>query len=189
MIDGLLTGGGERSLGDTGQRGVSLTSEATEAFWGTGAFIVDSDAAGWRVGMDAADNALFWAAAEGGFVLVLVAERDGLTSWELFFLDRPGPVVERAEVVLFSDGLLGDDSREGLGEFAADGVRFGSNFFVGGTEDVDVSRTGLDVLAAVSSPAGAAVVSMGSAVSVGSFVAPDMGWEALSSMVVAVWFS
>jgi hypothetical protein len=45
-MDGLLTGGGERSLGDTGQRGVSLVSEATEAFWGNGAFIVESEAAG-----------------------------------------------------------------------------------------------------------------------------------------------
>src|SRR5450756_16116 len=97
MIDGLLTGGGERSLGDTGQRGVSLISDVMEGFWGTGAFTVESEEAGWRVGMEAADNALCWAAAEGGFVFVLAA-RDGLTSWVLFFLDRPGPVVERAEV-------------------------------------------------------------------------------------------
>jgi hypothetical protein len=150
-----------------------------------GAFIVVSEAAGWRAGMDAADNALCWAAADGGFVLVL-AERDGLTSWVLFFLDRPGPVVERAEVLDLSDGLLGDDSREGFGEFAADGVRFGSNFFVGGTEDVDVSREGLDVLAAVCSLPGAAVVSMGSAVSI---VAPDMGVKGMSSMMIAVWSS
>jgi hypothetical protein len=138
--------------------------------------------------MDAADNALCWAATEGGFVLVL-AERDGLTSCVLFFLDRPGPVVERAEVLLFSDSLLGDDSREGLGEFDADGVRFGSDFFVGGTDDVDVSRADLNVLAAVCSLAGAAVVSMGSAVSLVSFVALESGVKVLSSMVVAVCFS
>jgi len=46
MIDGLLTGGGERSLGDTGQRGVSLMSDVTEGFWGIGAFMVISEEAG-----------------------------------------------------------------------------------------------------------------------------------------------
>jgi len=46
MIDGLVTGGGERSLGDTGQRGGSLISEVTEGFCGTGAFIVVSEEAG-----------------------------------------------------------------------------------------------------------------------------------------------
>jgi hypothetical protein len=121
--------------------------------------------------MDAADNALCWAAAEGGFVFVPV-ERDGLTSCVLFFLDRPGPGVERAETVVLRDGLFGDDSREGFGEFAAEGVRFGSNFFVGGTEDVEVSRAGLDVFAAVCSLPGAAVISVGSVV---SCVVPDMG--------------
>jgi hypothetical protein len=162
-MEGLLTGGGERSLGDTGQRGVSLISEVTESFWGTGAFIVLSEEAGWRVGIEAADNALCWAAAEGGFVLVLVA-RDGLTSWELFFLDRPGPVVERADEPVLRAGRLGDDSLEGLGELAADGVRFGSSFFVGGNEDVDVSRASFDVLADICSLAGAAVMSTGSAI-------------------------
>jgi hypothetical protein len=118
-------------------------------------------------------------------VLVLV-ERDGLTSCALFFLDRPGPVVERAEAVVLRDGLLGDDSREGLGEFAADGVRFGSNFFVGGFEDVEVSRAGLDAFAAVCSLPGAAVISVGSAV---SCVAPDMGVKGLSSMMRGGLFS
>lgn len=135
--------------------------------------------------MDAADNALCWAAAEGGFVLVLV-ERDGLTSCVLFFLDRPGPAVERAEAVVLREGLFGDDSREGFGEFAAEGVRFGSNFFVGGTEDVEVSRAGLDVFAAVSSLPGAAVISVGSAV---SCVAPDMVVKGLSSMMGGCLFS
>jgi hypothetical protein len=48
---------------------------------------------GWRVGIGAADNALGVAAAEGGFVLAL-ANRDGLTSCTLFFLDRPAPCAE-----------------------------------------------------------------------------------------------
>jgi hypothetical protein len=184
-MEGLLTGGGERSLGDTGQRGVSLISVVTEGFCGTGAFIVASEEAGWRVGIEAADNALCWAAAEGGFVLVL-AERDGLRSWVLFFLDRPGPAVERAEVPVLSAGRFGDDSLEGLGELAVDGVRFGSNFFVGGIEDVDVSRAGFELLAAVWSPAGAAVMSTGSAV---CCVAPEIGVKDLSSMMEAVWCS
>jgi hypothetical protein len=186
MMEGRLMGGGERSLGDTGQRGVSLRSEVTEGFWGTGAFMVESEEAGWRVGIEAADNALCWAAAEGGFVLAL-AERDGLTSWVLFFRDRPGPVVERVEVAVLRDGRLGDDSLDGLGEFAADGVRFGSSFFVGGMEDVEVSRAGFDVFtpaAAGCSLAGGAVMSTGSAV---SWVAPAMGVKGLSSMTVAVW--
>ena len=159
-------------------------SEVRDSFWGTGAFIVESDEAGWRVGIEAADSALCWAAAEGGFVLVL-AERDGLTSWVLFFLDRPGPVVERAEVPVLSDGRLGDDSRDGLGELAADGVRVGSNFFVGGIEDVEVSRADLEIFAAaVCSLGGDVVMSAGSAV---SWVAPAIGWKGLSSIMVAVW--
>lgn len=128
--------------------------------------------------MEAADNALCWAAAEGGFVFVL-AERDGLRSWVLFFLDRPGPVVERAEVLVLSDGRLGDDSLDGLGELAAEGVRFGSNFFVGG---IEVSRAGFDVLATVCSLAGGAVPLTASTV---CWVAPVMGAKCLSSM--AVW--
>lgn len=145
---------------------------------------MESEEAGWRVGIEAADNALCCAAAEGGFVLV-PAERDGLRSWVLFFLDRPGPAVERVEVPVFSDGRLGDDSLEGMGEVAAEGVRFGSSFFVGGIEDVDISRAGFDVLAGVCSLAGAAVILTGSAV---CWAAPVMGVKYLSSMAVAVWF-
>jgi len=183
-MDGLLIGGGDRSRGETGQRGVSLMSEVRDSFWGTGAFIVESDEAGWRVGIEAADSALCWAAAEGGFVLVL-AERDGLTSWVLFFLDRPGPVADRAELPVLSDGRFGDDSRDGLGEFAAEGVRFGSSFFVGGIEDVEVSRAGFEMFgAAVCSLAGDAVMSTGSVV---SWVVPAIGVKDLSSMMVAVW--
>lgn len=55
-IEGLLTGGGDLSLGEIGQRGVSLSSDVTDDFWGTGAFIMGSDATGCKFGMDAADN-------------------------------------------------------------------------------------------------------------------------------------
>lgn len=68
------------------------------------------------------------AAAEGGLPVVLDG-REGLTSCELFFLARPGPA-RRVEVPGFAVGLTGEGSREGTGELAADGVRFGSVFFV-----------------------------------------------------------
>jgi hypothetical protein len=77
-------------------------------------------------------------------------------------------------------GLTGDESREGLGEFAADDARLVGNFFV----DVDESRTGLDVVEGAWSLAVTAVVSLGSAV---SCVAPVMEVKGLSSMVVAVF--
>lgn len=72
-----VRGGGDRSLGDIGQRGVSRISGLVEGFWGTGAFIVESELEGCRVGVDAADNARCVAAAEGGLE---VTERAGLTS-------------------------------------------------------------------------------------------------------------
>lgn len=65
---GLVIGGGDRSLGDTGHRGASLISDVMEAFWGTGARIEGSDWVGCRVGIEAAESALCVAAAEGGFV-------------------------------------------------------------------------------------------------------------------------
>lgn len=122
--DCLLTGGGDRSLGDTGQRGVSLISDVTKGFWGIGALIVESDVTGCKFGVVAADNALWVAAADGGLVVVLV-DREGLRSCVLFFLDLPGPAVERLDVFDLFCGLIGDDSLEGTGELAADVFRFG----------------------------------------------------------------
>jgi hypothetical protein len=78
-MDCLFIGGGDLNRGETGQRGVSRLSGMTEGFWGIGARIVGSVVTGCNAGMDAEDNALFWAAAECGFVFVLV-DRDGLTS-------------------------------------------------------------------------------------------------------------
>lgn len=43
VIDGLLMGGGDLSLGDIGQRGVSLSSDVREGFRGIGALIAGSD--------------------------------------------------------------------------------------------------------------------------------------------------
>jgi hypothetical protein len=58
LIEGLLMGGGDFSLGDIGQRGVSLSSEVREGFWGIGALIAGSDWTGCNVGVVVADNAL-----------------------------------------------------------------------------------------------------------------------------------
>lgn len=83
--------------------------------------MVESDVAGCRIGVVAADRALCCAAADGGLVLVL-AEREGLTSVALFFRDLPGPVDRD---VGFSGGRTGDDSLEGSGELLAEVDRLG----------------------------------------------------------------
>jgi hypothetical protein len=177
-----MMGGGDRNLGDTGQRGVSLISGIAEGLRGTGALIVGSEVAGCKDGIDAADSARRVAAAEGGLVFVL-AERDGLTSCELFFLDRLGPVADRAVVVVFdlSDGRTGEDSREGFGELVADVARVVCNLFVASREEVDESRAvGLQSPGTGwSLPAADVDVWAGS---VGSWVALKMGVD-LSSIV------
>ncbi|EHL00428.1 hypothetical protein M7I_3714 [Glarea lozoyensis 74030] len=103
--------------------------------------------------MDVAERARCVAAAEGG-LLEMLEERDGLTSCELFFLDRPGPEV-RAETTGLAVGRTGDGSREGIGELVAEGARRGRGFLVcgggscgGGCDavEVDDSRTGLGVV-------------------------------------------
>jgi hypothetical protein len=141
----LLIGGGDRSLGDMGQRGVSLISDVTMDFWGPGALTVESDTAGYKLGVVAADSALCVAAAEGGLAVVL-ADREGLRSGVLFFLDLPGPAVERLEVFDLTCGLIGEDSLEGTGELAADVFRFGWKFFVVATDEFDDSREGFEVV-------------------------------------------
>jgi hypothetical protein len=73
-------GGGERNLGDIGQRGPSLSSVVTEGFRGVGVIIDGSDVTACKCGMDVADNALCVAAADGGLVVLILAEREGLTS-------------------------------------------------------------------------------------------------------------
>lgn len=91
-------------------------------------------------------------------------------------------------MLVLRDGRTGDDSLDGIGEFAADVTRLVCSFFAGGIEDVDDSRRGLGAFVAVCSPlaAGAAAASNGSAVS--CVAALEMGVEGLSSMVVAVLF-
>lgn len=124
--------------------------------------------------MDAADNALWVAAAEGGFVIVL-EDREGLTSCELFFRGRPGPAGRFGfEVVDLMFGRTGEDSREGIGEFVADGARFGCSFFVVRVDDVEESRwPGLGVVERFCSVEEATPVSIGSP-RAGSCIAEDM---------------
>jgi hypothetical protein len=174
----LLTGGGDRSLGDIGQRGVSLSSDVTDSFCGTGALITGSDVVGCSLGVVAADRALCCAAADGG--LVLLAEREGLTSLRLFFLDLPGPDERVAEADALTSGRTGDPSREGIGEFAAEAERFvGWSLFVVGIED------DLDVVDVGWSLGTVAVVSEGSEVC----AEPVIEVKGLSSIVLAVFFN
>lgn len=58
VMDSVFVGGGDLSLGDTGQRGASLISEVMDGFCGAGARMMGSDAAGCKAGIDAADKAL-----------------------------------------------------------------------------------------------------------------------------------
>jgi hypothetical protein len=80
-------------------------------------------------------------------------EREGLTSCTLFFLERPPADRAVDELgLLLSEGRTGDDSLEGNGLFAADGVgvRLGGGFFVVVVvvriEDAEESRTSLDAV-------------------------------------------
>lgn len=71
-------GGGERSLGETGQRRVSLSmSVVPDGFCGTGALASESAGAGRRMGVVVADNVFRPVAGVG--ILDLV-ERVGLGS-------------------------------------------------------------------------------------------------------------
>ena len=179
-----MTGGGDLSLGDTGQRGVSLISDVTSGFCGIGALIVDSEVEGSSFGVDAADNALWVAAAEGGFAVV-PADREGLGSCELFFLDLPGPAAERLEGLLLNCGLIGDDSLERAGELVADGVRLGWGFFATAVDDDDdESRISLDVVevsGTIDEPA-AVISAADSAVTCG---ASELGVKDVLSIVAA----
>jgi hypothetical protein len=176
---GLLTGGGDRSLGETGHRGGSLSSVVTDGFWGVGALIVGSEETGCRAGVVAADSRCC-AAVEGGLVVVVLEARVGLTSLELFFRDRPGPA-RGAEAFDLSDGRAGDDSREGMGEVDAEAVRLGWRRLVVAMEEADASRRGF-----VDAPAGWSSASIGPAV---SRVALGAAAEGLSSILGAKGFT
>ncbi len=114
--------------------------------------------------------------------MLVLGSRDGLTSCKLFFLDRFASCAERADGRALKLGLLGDDSREGIGEFLADVARLGWNLFVD-TEDVEESRPGREVFRFARSRDAALIVS---AVSCAVLDADGVGCRCLSSMVVAV---
>jgi hypothetical protein len=80
LVRALMTGGGERSLGDTGQRGRSLDSGGIDAFCGMGALIGVSDMDGRNWGIVAEENALRVTAADEGVELIALADRVGLGS-------------------------------------------------------------------------------------------------------------
>lgn len=146
------TGGGDRSLGDVGQRGVSLgSSEVMDGFWGAAALVGGSDVAGFKLGIEATESARCCAAAESGLVFALV-DRVGTTSFALFFRDLPVRVV-----AVLVPGLTGDDSLEGTGELLAEAARAGKSRLVV-KEDVDESRLNLGVTAVEASLEGAEVV-------------------------------
>jgi hypothetical protein len=57
-----------------------------------------------------------------GFVIKfrLDVAREGLMSWLLCFLGRPGPLERAEEVRVFDEFRTGDESLEGYGEFDAE---------------------------------------------------------------------
>lgn len=77
--------------------------------------IVVSDT-GCNCGVLEADNARWIEAAEGGFVVDAAEIRVGLTSLLPVFRDRSTRELDNER----REGLAGEDSREGLGELAAD---------------------------------------------------------------------
>lgn len=125
---GLLSiGGGDRNLGETGHRGDSLRCSNTVGdLTGTGALICGSDVAGRRVGVLLDESVL-----EVDEVAVLFGrvKREGLVSWRLFFRDLfPGVADEPRELAVRERGRVGEGSREGSGDGAADVGADGAGF-------------------------------------------------------------
>lgn len=136
-LAGLWIGGGDLSLGDVGQRGVSLDSGGCEGFCGTGALMVGSERLGYKVGMDEVVSALWEAAAKGGLLALAIDARDGLTSLELFFRDRVVVVVVVVEGRVgriggfcLAAGRTGEGSREGIGELVAERPLLGCSLVI-----------------------------------------------------------
>jgi hypothetical protein len=73
-------GGGDRSLGDVGHRGVSRKSVMEEDLCGCCTLVGASNCVGSNCGLPAAVRARCTAAAEGGFAALLLplADRDGM---------------------------------------------------------------------------------------------------------------
>lgn len=64
----------------------------------------------------------------------------------LLFLDRPGP--GRVDVTGLTEGLTGDDSRDGLGELVADVVCELYTFFAEGIDDIEDLRSSVGLVLA-----------------------------------------
>lgn len=107
----LPRGGGERSRGETGHRGLSLKSGGAKGFRGVGDWIFISSAAGCKGGMAVDDRLL---GVEACPDTPGRTGRCGLRSCWLFLCDL-GPLRRVADVVL-RGFCVGDGSREGSGE-------------------------------------------------------------------------
>lgn len=117
MFGLLRTGGGDRSLGETGHRGDSRRRSWVVGDL-TGALVLDSEAAGRRVGVVEEDRVR---TVEDRAGLAGRPAREGLRSVMLFFRDPGAGVVEEArEMLVLDKGRAGDGSREASGEGAAE---------------------------------------------------------------------
>jgi hypothetical protein len=152
-----------------------------------GAFMEASAATGRSVGVVTTDSALWVAAADGGLLLGVLAAREGLGSCTLFFLDLPGPAVDRVDELDLGGGLLGDDSREVRGELAAEGFLLGWSFLMAEVVEVaNDSRKGIcnvDAGEKMEEPGGV-VSSMGSTTA--SCGTGETGWWRRSSSMAVV---
>lgn len=117
MFGLLSTGGGDRSLGETGHRGDSRRRSWVVGDL-TGALVLDSEAAGRRVGVVEEERVR---TVEDRAGLAGRPAREGLRSVMLFFRDPGAGVVEEArEMLVLDKGRAGDGSREASGEGAAE---------------------------------------------------------------------
>jgi hypothetical protein len=112
-------GGGDRNLGDTGHLGDSRKwSIVVGDLTGAPTLELGSEVVGGSVGVLAEESDLD-PGADGG--LACFADREGLRSCWLFFLERiPEFADEVREVAIRDNGLVGDGSRDTRGDGAAD---------------------------------------------------------------------
>jgi hypothetical protein len=112
-------GGGDRNRGDTGHLGDSRKwSIVVGDLTGAPALELGSEVDGRRVGVLAEESDLD---PDAGGPLACFADREGLRSCWLFFLERiPEFADEVREVAVLDNGLVGDGSRDTRGEGAAD---------------------------------------------------------------------
>lgn len=111
-------GGGDRNLGETGHLGDSRRcSMEVGDLTGAPTLVLGSETDGKRVGVLADVNVLDVGAGCGTFCLDC---REGLRSCWLFFRERTPEFANEVREAVRDNGLVGDGSREGSGEAAAD---------------------------------------------------------------------